>query len=197
MEAALPLSPITAIICLNPAANGKLMPRSAAACATINHEAETRYPALALEPPARSPRSIGSENGERCVSPPPDSSLRRRLLVLRLAGTGLAAPMTGALAQGRKAPTTAEPELPGKNDAPPEPRRSGETDADPGDEPGNGRGAAGGGRSLGATDADPGDEPGRGCAGNGVTDADPGDPPWQGRGGAPPEIRTGSPPKKR
>ncbi|MFM7305858.1 MAG: hypothetical protein ACKO4X_21305, partial [Alphaproteobacteria bacterium] len=80
------------------------------------------------------------------MSHPPDSPLRRRLLVLRLAGTGLVVPVAGALAQGRKAPPTAEPELPGKNGARPEQRRSGETDADPGDEPGNGRGAAGGGR---------------------------------------------------
>ncbi|MFN7538308.1 MAG: hypothetical protein ACK5PY_00715 [bacterium] len=154
---------------------------------------------------------------ESLVSHPPDSPLRRRLLVLRLAGTGLAVPVAGALAQGRKGPPTAEPELPGKNGSPPEPRRSGETDADPSDEPGNGRGVAGGGRSLGATDADPGDEPGRGRGGNGVTDADPGDmpgrgrgggrqlgpsdadpgdPPGQGRGAVPPQLRTGRTGKK-
>jgi hypothetical protein len=151
------------------------------------------------------------------VSHPPDSPLRRRLLVLRLAGTGLAVSVAGALAQGQKGSATAEPELPGKNGSPPEPRRSGETDADPSDEPGNGRGVAGGGRSLGATDADPGDEPGRGRGGNGVTDADPGDmpgrgrgggrqlgpsdadpgdPPGQGRGAVPPQLRTGRTGKK-
>jgi hypothetical protein len=130
------------------------------------------------------------------VSQPPDSPLRRRLLVLRLAGTGLALPAGNALAQGRKAPAPPEPELPGKNGKRPEPRRSGETDADPGDEPGNGRGAARGGRRLEATDADPGDQPGKGRGGNGVTDADPGDMPGRGRGAAPPEIRTASPPKK-
>jgi len=151
------------------------------------------------------------------VSQPPDSPLRRRLLVLRLAGTGLALPAGSALAQGRKAPAPAEPDLPGKNQAPAPPRRSGETDADPGDEPGNGRGAARGGRSLEATDADPSDEPGRGRGGSGVTDADPGDMPGRGRGGgrqlgpsdadpgdpagrgrgaAPPQLRTGRIAKK-
>ncbi len=151
------------------------------------------------------------------MSLPPDSPLRRRLLVLRLAGSGFAVPVGGALAQGRKSPAPAEPDLPGKNGAPPEPRRSGETDADPGDEPGNGRGVAGGGRSLGMTDADPSDEAGRGRGGNGVTDADPGDMPGRGRGGgrqsgpsdadpgdpigqgrgaAPPQLRTGLPSKK-
>lgn len=134
---------------------------------------------------------------ESLVSHPPDSPLRRRLLVLHLAGTGLAVSVAGALAQGQKGPPTAEPELPGKNDARPEPRRSGETDADPGDMPGLGRGA---GREAGPTDADPGDQLGRGRGGgrqSGPADADPSDPPWQGRGTAPPEIRTGSPPKKR
>ena len=114
----------------------------------------------------------------------PDSPLRRRLLVLRLAGSGLALPGVGALAQGQKSPMPAEPDLPGKNGARPDQRRSGETDADPADEVGNGRGAAGGGRSLGASDADPSDEPGRGRGGNGVTDADPGDQPGRGRGTA-------------
>ena len=151
------------------------------------------------------------------MSLPPDSPLRRRLLVLRLAGSGLAAPIGGALAQGRKSPMPAEPDLPGKNGAPPEQRRSSETDADPNDEVGNGRGVAGGGRSLGASDADPSDEPGRGRGGNGATDADPGDVPGRGRGGghqsgpsdadpgdpvgqgrgAPmPQLRTGIPAKK-
>ena len=151
------------------------------------------------------------------MSLPPDSPLRRRLLVLRLAGSGLAMPVGGALAQGRKSPVPAEPDLPGKNEAPPEQRRSGETDADPGDEPGNGRGVSGGGRSLGMTDADPSDEPGRGRGGDGGTDADPGDMPGRGRGGgrqsgpsdadpgdpmgqgrgaAPPQLRTGLPSKK-
>jgi len=154
---------------------------------------------------------------EDIVSLPPDSPLRRRLLVLRLAGAGLAVPAAGALAQGRKSPAPTAPDLPGKNGAPPQLRRSGETDADPGDEPGNGRGVARGGRSLGPTDADPGDEPGRGRGGNGVTgadpggmpgrgrgggreagptDADPGDPMGRGRGGAPPQLRTGMPAKK-
>jgi len=121
------------------------------------------------------------------VTEPLDPLLRRRLLVLRVAGTGLAVPVGSALAQGRKSPAPAEPDLPGKNQARPEPRRSGETDADPGDEPGNGRGAARGGRSLEATDADPGDEPGRGRGRGqqaGPTDADPGDPPGRGRGGS-------------
>ena len=148
------------------------------------------------------------------MSLPPDSPLRRRLLVLRLAGSGLAVPVGGALAQGRKSPAPNEPGLSGKNGAPPAQRRSGETDADPGDEPGNGRGVAGGGRPQGASDADPGDEPGRGRSGNGVTDADPGDQPGRGRGnastsdadpgdpmgqgrGAPPsQLRTGLPAKK-
>ncbi len=113
-----------------------------------------------------------------------DSPLRRRLLVLRLAGTGLVLPAGSALAQGRKAPAPTEPELPGKNQPRPEQRRSGETDADPGDEPGNGCGVAGGGRSLQGTDADPSDQPGRGRGGSGVTDADPGDQPGRGRGNA-------------
>lgn len=118
------------------------------------------------------------------MSLPPDSPLRRRLLVLRLATTGFVAPASAALAQGRKSPAPTEPELPGKNQPSPERRRSGETDADPSDEPGNGRGVARGGRSLEATDADPGDAPGRGRGGNGVTDADPGDQPGRGRGNA-------------
>ncbi len=118
------------------------------------------------------------------MSLPPDSPLRRRLLVLRLATTGFVAPVSAALAQGRKSPEPAQPELPGKNQPRPEQRRSGETDADPNDEPGNGRGAAGGGRSLEATDADPSDEAGRGRGGNGLTDADPGDQPGRGRGNA-------------
>ncbi|MCA3313954.1 MAG: hypothetical protein ING24_15930 [Roseomonas sp.] len=148
------------------------------------------------------------------MSLPPGSPLRRRLLVLRLATTGLVAPASAALAQGRKSPTPTEPELPGKNQPRLEQRRSGETDADPNDEPGNRRGVAGGGRSLQATDADPGDAPGRGRGGNGVTDADPGDQPGRGRGkastsdadpgdpagqgrGAPPsQLRTGLPAKK-
>ena len=151
------------------------------------------------------------------MSLPPDSPLRRRLLVLRLATTGFVAPASAALAQGRKSPEPAEPNLPGKNQPRPEQRRSGETDADPNDEPGNGRGVAGGGRSLEATDADPGDAPGRGRGGNGVTDADPGDMPGRGRGGgrqvgpsdadpgdpvgqgrgaAPPQLRIGIPAKK-
>lgn len=151
------------------------------------------------------------------MSKTPDSPLRRRLLVLRLAGTGLALPAGNALAQGLKAPAPAEPDLPRKNQVPAPPQRSGETDADPGDEPGNGRGAARGGRSLEATDADPSDAPGRGRGGNGVSDADPGDMPGrgrgngrqsgpsdadpgdpvgQGRGAAPPQLRTGMPAKK-
>jgi len=153
------------------------------------------------------------------VSLPPDSPLRRRLLVLRLATTGLVVPVSAALAQGRKSPAPTEPELPGKNQPHPEQRRSGETDADPNDEPGNGRGVAGGGRSLEATDADPGDEPGRGRGGQqagptdadpsdeagrgrgggrqvGPSDSDPGDPAGQGRGAAPPQLRTGIPAKK-
>jgi len=125
---------------------------------------------------------------EKTVSLPSDSPLRRRLLVVRLAGASLAVPVgTSALAQGRKSPAPAEPDLPGKNQARPEPRRSGETDADPGDEPGNGRGTARGGRSLEATDADPSDEPGRGRGRGrqaGPTDADPGDQPGRGRGNA-------------
>ena len=118
------------------------------------------------------------------MSLPPDSPLRRRLLVLRLATTGFVAPASAAFAQGRKSPAPAQPDLPGKNQPRPEQRRSGETDADPNDEPGNGRGVAGGGRSLEATDADPSDEAGRGRGGNGVTDADPGDQPGRGRGNA-------------
>lgn len=154
------------------------------------------------------------------MSLPPDSPLRRRLLVLRLATTGLVVPVSAALAQGRKSPAPTEPELPGKNQPRPEQRRSGETDADPNDEPGNGHGVAGGGRSLEATDADPGDEPGRGRRGGqqagptdvdptddagrgrgggqqaGPSDSDPGDPAGQGRGAAPPQLRTGVPAKK-
>ena len=154
------------------------------------------------------------------MSLPPDSPLRRRLLVLRLATTGLVVPVSVALAQGRKSPAPTEPELPGKNQPRPEQRRSGETDADPNDEPGNGRGVAGGGRSLEATDADPGDAPGRGRRGGqqagptdadpsdeagrgrgggrqvGPSDSDPGDPAGQGRGAAPPQLRTGIPAKK-
>ena len=151
------------------------------------------------------------------MSHPAESPLRRRLLVLRLAGSGLAVPVGGALAQGRKSPAPNEPGLSGKNGAPPEQRRSGETDADPGDEPGNGRGVAGGGRSLratdadpsdmpgrgrgggreaGPTDADPGDQPGRGRGNAGVSDADPGDPVGQGRGAPPQQLRTGGRAKK-
>ena len=154
------------------------------------------------------------------MSLPPDSPLRRRLLVLRLATTGLVVPVSAALAQGRKSPALTEPELPGKNQPHPEQRRSGETDADPNDEPGNGRGVAGGGRSLEATDADPGDAPGRGRRGGqqagptdadpsdeagrgrgggrqvGPRDSDPGDPAGPGRGAAPPQLRTGIPAKK-
>ena len=154
------------------------------------------------------------------MSLPPDSPLRRRLLVLRLATTGFVAPVGAALAQGRKSPEPAQPELPGKNQPRLEQRRSGETDADPNDEPGNGRGVAGGGRSLEATDADPGDAPGRGRRGGqqagptdadpsdeagrgrgggrqvGPSDSDPGDPAGQGRGAAPPQLRTGIPAKK-
>ncbi|MCA3363639.1 MAG: hypothetical protein ING08_19190 [Roseomonas sp.] len=115
---------------------------------------------------------------------PPDSPLRRRLLVLRLAGTGAALPLGGALAQGRKSPAPPEPDVPRNNRPPAEQRPSGETDADPGDAPGNGRGAARGGPSLEATDADPSDPPGRGRGGNGVNDADPGDMPGRGRGNA-------------
>lgn len=154
------------------------------------------------------------------MSLPPDSPLRRRLLVLRIATTGLVVPVSVALAQGRKSPAPAQPELPGKNQPRREQRRSGETDADPNDEPGNGRGVAGGGRSLEATDADPGDAPGRGRRGGqqvgptdadptdeagrgrgggrqaGPSDADPGDPVGQGRGAPPPQLRTGVPAKK-
>jgi hypothetical protein len=118
------------------------------------------------------------------MSLPPDSPLRRRLLVLRLAGTGAALPLGGAWAQGRKSPAPSEPDLPRNNPPTPEQRRSGETDADPGDAPGNGRGVARGGRSLEATDADPSDAPGRGRGSNGVTDADPSDMPGRGRGNA-------------
>lgn len=118
------------------------------------------------------------------MSLPPDSPLRRRLLVLRLAGAGLVAPAGTSLAQGRKSPAPVEPDLPRKNAPGPEQRRSGETDADPNDEPGNGRGVARGGRSLEATDADPGDAPGRGRGGSGVTDADPSDQPGRGHGNA-------------
>jgi hypothetical protein len=67
------------------------------------------------------------------------------------------------------------------------------TDADPGDQPGRGRGTAG------VTDADPGDAPGRGRGGgsqSGPSDADPGDPVGQGRGAPPPQLRTGVPAKK-
>ena len=140
-------------------------------------------------------------------------------MVLRLATTGLVVPVSATLAQGRKSPAPAQPELPGKNQPRPEQRRSGETDADPNDEPGNGRGVAGGGRSLEATDADPGDEPGRGRGGQqagptdadptdeagrgrgggrqaGPSDADPGDPVGHGRGAPPPQLRTGVPAKK-
>ena len=150
----------------------------------------------------------------------PDSPLRRRLLVLRLATTGFVVPASATLAQGSKSPAPAQPELPGKNQPRREQRRSGETDADPNDEPGNGRGVAGGGRSLEATDADPGDAPGRGRRGGqqvgptdadptdeagrgrgggrqaGPSDADPGDPVGQGRGAPPPQLRTGVPAKK-
>lgn len=117
--------------------------------------------------------------------------------MLPLATTGFVAPVGAALAQGRKSPAPTEPEqLPGKKQPRPERRRSGETDADRNDEPGNGRGVAGGGRSLEASDADPTDEAGRGRVGNGVTDADPGDPVGQGRGAPPSQLRTGLPTKK-
>ena len=115
---------------------------------------------------------------------PSNSRLFRRLLVLHLATTGLTVPSGVAMAQGRKLPAPAEPDLPRKNGPAPQQPRSGETDADPSDEPGNGHGVAGGGRSQGATDADPSDAPGRGRGGNGVTDADPGDQPGRGRGNA-------------
>jgi hypothetical protein len=141
------------------------------------------------------PRNAAARK-DKTVSLPPESPLRRRLLVLRLATTGFVAPVSAALAQGRKSPEPAQPELPGKNQPRPEQRRSGETDADPNDEPGNGRGVAGGGRSLEATDADPTDEAGRGRGGNGVTDADPGDPVGQGRRAPPSQLRTGFPAKR-
>ena len=142
-------------------------------------------------------RKVGQiSTGVDTVSLPPESPLRRRLLVLRLATTGFVAPASAVLAQGRKSPAPAQPELPGKNQPRPEQRRSGETDADPNDVPGNGRGVAGGGRSLEATDADPTDEAGRGRGGNGVTDADPGDPVGQGRRAPPSQLRTGLPAKR-
>jgi hypothetical protein len=59
--------------------------------------------------------------------------------------------------------------------------------------PGRGRG---GGREAGPTDADPGDQPGRGRGNAGVSDADPGDPVGQGRGAPPQQLRTGGRAKK-
>jgi hypothetical protein len=41
------------------------------------------------------------------------------------------------------------------------------------------------------TDADPGDQPGRGRGNAGASDADPGDPVGQGRGAPAPQLRTG------
>jgi hypothetical protein len=46
------------------------------------------------------------------------------------------------------------------------------------------------------TDADPGDQPGRGRGNAGTSDADPGDPVGQGRRAPPPQLRTGIPAKK-
>ncbi|HWT09928.1 MAG TPA: hypothetical protein VN329_12245 [Roseomonas sp.] len=96
--------------------------------------------------------------------------LRRRMLVLRVAGVGaLAAVLPGCVVQA------------------PQPvrqyRGTGLTDADPNDGPGNGRG---GRRGTGLTDADPNDGPGYGRGGRrgtGLTDADPNDGPGNGRGG--------------
>jgi hypothetical protein len=46
------------------------------------------------------------------------------------------------------------------------------------------------------TDADPGDQPGRGRGNASTSDADPGDPMGQGRGAPPSQLRTGLPAKK-
>ena len=97
--------------------------------------------------------------------------LGRRMMVLRLAGVGVA---SSALAGCVVAP-------PGAVYAP-GPVRTGLTDGDPNDPPGGGRG--GYRARTGYTDADPSDGPGRGRGGyrRGVTDSDPRDAPGRGRG---------------
>lgn len=190
--------------------------RSPSCSCWVIKNAAAAYYSLACEQTDGSPTSSQSEQGGHCViapqfalaAPPIGTSAgwrgACRASRWRLgAGAEIACPHSARSAgQEWRAPATA-------------PER--ETDADPGDEPGNGRGVARGGRSLGPTDADPGDEPGRGRGGNGVTDADPGgmpgrgrgggreagptdadpgDPMGRGRGGAPPQLRTGMPAKK-
>jgi hypothetical protein len=97
--------------------------------------------------------------------------LGRRLLVLRVAGVGVA---TGALSGCVVAPAPVYA---------PARVRTGLTDADPNDGPGQGRGGVR--RASGLTDSDPNDGPGQGRGGRrgtGLTDADPNDGPGQGRG---------------
>lgn len=105
-----------------------------------------------------------------------DPRLRRRLLVVNLVALGSAGSAAEALAQGTKSG--------------PRPPQSGLTDADPGDQPGNGRGGnAPRPGQQGQSDADPNDPAGQGRGGNaprGQSDSDPSDPPGQGRGGARP-----------
>ena len=90
--------------------------------------------------------------------------LKRRMLVLKLASVGAAAP---ALAGCVVAPQPVYA-----------PRGTGITDADPADGPGMGRGGYRGPARTGYTDADPGDGPGQGRGGyrgparTGYTDAD-------------------------
>lgn len=96
--------------------------------------------------------------------------LKRRMLVLKLASVGAAAP---ALAGCVVAPQPVYA-----------PRGTGITDADPADGPGMGRGGYRGPARTGYTDADPGDGPGqgRGSSRRQVSDSDPRDAPGRGRG---------------
>jgi hypothetical protein len=106
------------------------------------------------------------------------SRLRRRMVLLRTATLGAAAP---ALAGCVVAPPgTSVVYAPG-------PARTGISDADPSDAPGHGRGGYVGNRvRTGLTDADPSDGPGYGRGGyrgvRRVTDTDPSDAPGRGRG---------------
>ncbi|MBR0670238.1 hypothetical protein [Neoroseomonas soli] len=112
--------------------------------------------------------------------------LGRRMLVLRIAGVGVA----GSALAGCVMPP------PGGAVYAPGPARTGYTDADPNDGPGFGRG--GYRRGTGLTDADPNDGAGQGRGGyrgnrvyTGVNDSDPGDGAGYGRGGYRGRARTG------
>jgi hypothetical protein len=106
------------------------------------------------------------------------SRLRRRMVLLRTATLGVAAPTLAGCVVAP--PGTSVVYAPG-------PARTGISDADPSDAPGHGRGGYVGNRvRTGLTDADPSDGPGYGRGGyrgvRRVTDTDPSDAPGRGRG---------------